>query len=126
MAQAIIDDWQSKEGNRDMTKLEHAKSTGYERKEEQHNEILKNAIVRDRVVRTSLTEHLSRKWPAKDPSPSGDLFQPDISNTEDDNCLYNCDESDNVSTEFQRFITKMKGENHRLFEYRIVNLSEKS
>ncbi|RHZ82796.1 hypothetical protein Glove_103g224 [Diversispora epigaea] len=163
-----------------MTKLEHAKSTGYERKvraypdsqgqnmqsrlqagtckvdwtglnikqtnqddemiqkhisehnEEQHNEILKNAIVRDQVIRATLTEHLSRKQPAEEAPvitpTSGDLFQPDITNTEDDNCFNDCDESDNVSTEVQRFITKMKemkGEKHRLFEYHIVNLSEK-
>ncbi|CAG8667140.1 7760_t:CDS:10, partial [Ambispora leptoticha] len=67
-------------------KLGHARSTGHERKnwtkdlkqsnrndkmiqkhviernilvEEQHNEILKNAMIRDQVVRTTLTKHLS-------------------------------------------------------------------
>ncbi|CAG8636436.1 6598_t:CDS:10 [Paraglomus brasilianum] len=106
-----------------MAKLEHARSTGYERKgwtknikqanrddkliqkhisernvlmEEQHNEILKNSIVRDQVILSSLKEHLSRKRPAEYPSPSGDLFQPDISNTENDNCLYDCDETQKI------------------------------
>ncbi|CAG8483199.1 6796_t:CDS:2, partial [Acaulospora colombiana] len=79
-----------------MVKLGHAKLTGYERKcwtsgikksnqydeiiqkhiternalmEEQHNEILKNSMLRDQVVRTTLEEYLIRKRPAEEASP---------------------------------------------------------
>jgi len=37
--------------------------------EKQHNEILKNSILRDQVVRTTLEEHLARKRPAEEASP---------------------------------------------------------
>lgn len=35
------------------------------------------------------------------------------------------DEIEDVSTEVQVYIAKMRGINHRLFDYRIVNLSER-
>ncbi|CAG8562152.1 3022_t:CDS:10 [Ambispora gerdemannii] len=37
--------------------------------EEQCNEILKNSLVRDQVVRTTLEEHITRKRPAEEASP---------------------------------------------------------
>jgi hypothetical protein len=37
--------------------------------EKQCNEILKNSLVRDQVVRTTLEEHLTRKRPAEEASP---------------------------------------------------------
>ncbi|CAG8579514.1 1120_t:CDS:10 [Ambispora gerdemannii] len=47
-------------------------------------------------------------------------------NSENDDDLHDQDENENASTEVQELIAKMEDVDHRLFEYRIVNLSEKS
>lgn len=44
---------------------------------------------------------------------------------DDDEFFESDDEMEDVSTEVQVFIAKMRGISHRLFDYRIVNLSER-
>ncbi|CAG8481192.1 5870_t:CDS:1 [Acaulospora colombiana] len=83
---------------------------------------LTNAFLEASVEFESILDQTAESDVPRTPPPR----QAQIRFNSEDNDLHDQDENENASNEVQDLIAKMKNAEHRLFEYRIVNLSEES